>query len=151
MLSFVRRVLLENWLPGALRLLAITTPPLRHARSSFRKQFVQLPTRAIKEPGNRINYSISSFLSPIQPGRPPESCTHVEELKLQYFMCSVGPTRGLLVSSVKGAGVDTDLTLLLIVTLLRGAILNRTYGTHKTLYISLFLLTIFGPIYYAPP
>ena len=29
--------------------------------------------------------------------------------------------------------------------------LNRTYGTHKNLYISLFLSTIFGPIYYGPP
>ena len=35
--------------------------------------------------------------------------------------------------------------------LLRGTILNRTYGTHKTLYISLFLLKIFGSIYYGPP
>ena len=26
-------------------------------------------------------------------------------------------------------------------------IVNRTYGTHKNLYIHLFLLTIFGPIY----
>ena len=32
-----------------------------------------------------------------------------------------------------------------------GPILNRTYGTHKSLYISLVLLTIFGPIYYGPP
>lgn len=30
-------------------------------------------------------------------------------------------------------------------------IVNRTYGTHKNLYIYLFLLTIFGPIYYGPP
>ena len=35
--------------------------------------------------------------------------------------------------------------------LLRGTIVNRTYGTHKTLYISLLLLTIFGPIYYGSP
>ena len=34
---------------------------------------------------------------------------------------------------------------------LRGTILNRTYSTHKNLYISLFLLTIYGPIYYGPP
>ena len=34
---------------------------------------------------------------------------------------------------------------------LRGTIVNRTYGTHKNLYIYLFLLTIFGPIYYGPP
>ena len=32
-----------------------------------------------------------------------------------------------------------------------GTILNRTYGTHKNLHISLFLLTIFGPTYYGPP
>ena len=36
-------------------------------------------------------------------------------------------------------------------TLLRGTILNRTYGEYKNLYISLILLTIFGPIYYGPP
>ena len=35
---------------------------------------------------------------------------------------------------------------------LRGPIVNRTYGTHKNLpiYISLFLPTVFGPIYYGP-
>ena len=27
---------------------------------------------------------------------------------------------------------------------------NRTYGIHKNLYIYLFFLTIFGPIYYGP-
>ena len=32
-----------------------------------------------------------------------------------------------------------------------GAIVNRTYGTHKHLYIFLFLVTIFGPISYGPP
>ena len=41
--------------------------------------------------------------------------------------------------------------LLLGIRLLRGGILNRTYGTHKTLYIYLYLLTLFGPIYYGPP
>jgi len=35
--------------------------------------------------------------------------------------------------------------------ILRGTIVNRTYGKHKNLYICLFLLTIFGPIYYGPP
>ena len=39
----------------------------------------------------------------------------------------------------------------LVFILLRGIIVNRTYGTHKNLYISVFLLTIFGPIYYGPP
>ena len=35
---------------------------------------------------------------------------------------------------------------------LRRGVLNRTYGKHKNLvYISLFLVTIFGPIYYGPP
>ena len=34
--------------------------------------------------------------------------------------------------------------------LLRGTILNRTYGTHKNLYTYLFLPTISGTIYYAP-
>ena len=33
----------------------------------------------------------------------------------------------------------------------RGTIVNRTYGTHKNLYIFLFSPTIFGPIYYGPP
>ena len=35
--------------------------------------------------------------------------------------------------------------------LLRGTRVNRTYGTHKNPYLHLFLLTIFGPIYYGPP
>ena len=34
-----------------------------------------------------------------------------------------------------------------LLLLLRGTIVNRTYGTHKDLYIALFLLTIFGPVY----
>ena len=39
----------------------------------------------------------------------------------------------------------------LCMILLRGTIVNRTYGTHKHLHIFLFLLTIFDPIYYGPP
>ena len=35
------------------------------------------------------------------------------------------------------------------ITLLRGAIVKRTYGTHENLYISLFVLTIFGSSYYS--
>ena len=35
--------------------------------------------------------------------------------------------------------------------LLRGTLVNRTYGGPKNLYIHLFLLTMFGPIYYRPP
>ena len=35
--------------------------------------------------------------------------------------------------------------------LLRGTIVNRTYGVNKNLYIQPFLLTIFGPINYGAP
>ena len=35
--------------------------------------------------------------------------------------------------------------------LLRGTLVNRTYGMHEDLYISPFLQTIFGPINYGPP
>ena len=35
--------------------------------------------------------------------------------------------------------------------LIRGTLVNRTYGGHKNLYIHIFLLTIFGPVYYRPP
>ena len=33
----------------------------------------------------------------------------------------------------------------------RGTIVNSTYGTHNHIYMYLFLLTIFGLIYYGPP
>ena len=36
-------------------------------------------------------------------------------------------------------------------SLFRGTIVNRTYGTHLSLYIYLFLLTLCGPIYYGLP
>ena len=35
--------------------------------------------------------------------------------------------------------------------ILRGAIVNRTYGLHKNLYVQQFLLAIFGPVNYGPP
>ena len=35
--------------------------------------------------------------------------------------------------------------------LLREAIVNRTYGRRANPYIHLFLISIFGPIYYGPP
>ena len=38
-----------------------------------------------------------------------------------------------------------------VVVVLRGTIVYRTYRARKHLYISLFLLTVFGLIYYAPP
>ena len=40
---------------------------------------------------------------------------------------------------------------LLGVLLLRGTIVNRTYGTNKNLYVYSFSRTIFGPVYYGPP
>ena len=40
---------------------------------------------------------------------------------------------------------------LLLLGLLRGIVLNRTYGTYKKLYNSLFSRTLFGPIYYTSP
>ena len=48
--------------------------------------------------------------------------------------------------------VDTHLcklrVMLQISIVLREIIVNRTYVTYKHLYIYVFLLTIFGPIYY---
>ena len=35
--------------------------------------------------------------------------------------------------------------------ILRGTIVNRTYGIHKNLYVQAFLPTIFGPVNYGPP
>ena len=41
--------------------------------------------------------------------------------------------------------------MVLVVVLLRGTIVKRTYGTHtKNIYLRI-LLAIFGPIYYGPP
>ena len=44
---------------------------------------------------------------------------------------------------ISGVLIDTK-------SLLRGTIIIRTCDVHKTLYIPLFLLTIFGPDYYVP-
>ena len=41
----------------------------------------------------------------------------------------------------RSTAVSTDEWTLLPYLLLRGGILNRAYGTHKNLHISLFLLT----------
>ena len=35
--------------------------------------------------------------------------------------------------------------------ILRGNLVNRTYGKNKNLYISVFFTTIIGPVYYGPP
>ena len=42
-------------------------------------------------------------------------------------------------------------TLTLLGLLLRGAIVNRTYGTLTNLYMSLLLRTVFGPVFYCFP
>ena len=53
----------------------------------------------------------------------------------------------------KSAAVSYDKSKLMWRTwrLLPGTIVNGTYGLHKNLHISLFLLTIFGAIDYDPP
>ena len=38
-----------------------------------------------------------------------------------------------------------------MVTICGGDVVNRTCGTHNNLCFSLFLQSIFGPIYYGPP
>ena len=35
--------------------------------------------------------------------------------------------------------------------ILRGGIVNRTYGTHKNIHIFIFLLKKIDPLYYGPP
>ena len=62
---------------------------------------------------------------------------------LLYFRLVIGTTSSYLVVYCS--------TVALAAYLLRGTIVNRTYGTHKKLYIHLLLLTICGPIYYGPP
>ena len=44
-----------------------------------------------------------------------------------------------------------DVHFCTVVHILRGTIVNGTYGIHKNLYISSFLLTLFGPLNYGPP
>ena len=41
--------------------------------------------------------------------------------------------------------------LLIVGVVLRGTIVNRTYGTDKNLYVEAFLPTIFSPVNYGPP
>ena len=47
--------------------------------------------------------------------------------------------------------ICTHVKRALVSLLLRWTLVNRTYGGHKKLYIHLFLLTVFGPIYHRPP
>ena len=48
----------------------------------------------------------------------------------------------------KRGGAPSSGTLVLRGKILRVTLINRTYGTHEDLDTYLFLLTIFGPIYY---
>ena len=59
-----------------------------------------------------------------------------------------GSPQCLLTNTVNDSPAST---ILPIVPLLRGTIVNRTYGIDKNLNIPPFLLTIFGPINYGPP
>ena len=64
------------------------------------------------------------------------------------FQSDLGRTyRGITTSSFRIAAVPRYAH----VQYLRGTIVNRTYGIHKNLYISLYSLTMLGPIYYGPP
>ena len=47
--------------------------------------------------------------------------------------------------------VDNESVVRKFGTLVRGTIVNRTYGTSKNLCSYLFLVTIGGPVYYGPP
>ena len=55
----------------------------------------------------------------------------------------------VLQTLVRDASNIVDLTCMAELT--RGTIVNITYGTHKNLYVYLFLLTIFGLIYCDSP
>ena len=58
---------------------------------------------------------------------------------------------GFTLGSVEIPSIYRPLLHLLVTYLLRRAIVNRTNGKHKHLCIYLFLLTVFGPIYYDVP
>ena len=56
-----------------------------------------------------------------------------------------------LLSCLLEMGVEYYLVPGMYQVLLRGGIVIRTHRIHKNLYITLFLLIIFGPYYYVPP
>ena len=70
------------------------------------------------------------------------------------FDCSVALVCDFSSLCLHGPGVwpASHISVFVVALLvLRGTIVNRTYGLHKNLYIYLFLLKIFGPLYYGPP
>ena len=75
----------------------------------------------------------------LQPTRPPtHPATHPIHLRDTEY-------------SKVWCALSVLLYLVLCVLILRGTTLTRAYGRPKNLYKSLFLPTIFGPIYYGPP
>ena len=72
-------------------------------------------------------------------------------LSLSLPLSLLSPDRSLVACCLLPAGFCRRKSHISRFSLLRGNVLNRTYGRDKNLYISLFLLTMFGPIYYGPP
>ena len=58
---------------------------------------------------------------------------------------------GRQISYEPRGNVRTRYYVYTILVYLRGAIVIRTHHIHKNLYITIFLLIIFGPYYYVPP
>ena len=89
--------------------------------------------------------------------RPPTRSPQIQFLA--FFGGAAGRVQpGLAVKYARRPSATTTTAVVVVVRgcysrvgLLRGTIVNRTYGVHKKLHIYLFLLTIFGPIYYGPP
>ena len=98
--------------------------------------------------------------------KPESLCCYVLDLADQWqvvqrlvdavvggnYRCSRGG-RGPVAEGAWGCGGDEAKSHHFQSGLLRGTMvnINRTYGTQKHLHVYLFLLTIFGPIYYGPP
>ena len=66
---------------------------------------------------------------------------------LPVYYCSTVPCSLLI---ARRAAPDLGNRSLRHHLLLRRTIVNKTYGTYKNLHVSLFLQTIFGPIYCVP-
>ena len=82
----------------------------------------------------------------------------VQQMRLtSAAVCGVGPVAGTFSAGIVtwsthiGAICSGNRHYCAPLVLLRGTIVNRTYGIHKTYILSPFLLTIFGPINYDPP
>ena len=119
-----------------------------------------LVRRNVKTGGIKSRRVLRSFLIAYAPGpyRVPVSGMYPPALECNLRLMFVSESKRALYSQA-GRGIPGFVrqqhcllrSAWQPLLLLRGAIVNRTYGTHKNLYIYLFLLNIFGPIYYAPP